>query len=199
MRHPANISALAQLKPDLMGFIFFRPSPRYVGPNYQVPELEGIAKVGVFVNAPISEIVHIASINKLDYIQLHGSETVADCEALKKEDFKLIKAFGISAQTDWQAPGPYAACCDYFLFDSRGAQRGGNGTKYEWKLLDNYKFNTPFFLSGGIEPLDAPLIRKLMHPQLAGVDINSRFEDSPAIKKIDMIQHFIHELRNETI
>lgn len=84
---------------------------------------------------------------------------------------------------------------DYFLFDTKTKQHGGSGKKFNWQLLEKYTGNTPFFLSGGIGPDDVEEIKGINHPMLAGVDLNSGFEDEPGLKNIEKLKKFIEEIR----
>jgi phosphoribosylanthranilate isomerase len=71
---------------------------------------------------------------------------------------------------------------------------GGSGKKFNWEILEKYQENVPFFLSGGIGPEDAEAIRKLQHPQLFGIDLNSGFEDEPGVKNIEKLKAFITKI-----
>ena len=70
---------------------------------------------------------------------------------------------------------------------------GGNGTKFDWSVLESYQGDTPFILSGGIGPEDAQKVKAFHHPRLAGIDLNSRFEIAPALKDINQLKQFIYE------
>src|SRR5690554_5786049 len=89
----------------------------------------------------------------------------------------------------------YEGNCDYFLFDTPSQAHGGSGQKYDWHLLQDYRGATPFFLSGGLGPTDAEALRAFHHPQLAGIDLNSRFESSPARKDVPALQAFLNKYR----
>ena len=86
------------------------------------------------------------------------------------------------------------AAADYFLFDTKGKKRGGNGIKFDWSLLDKYHDETPFLLSGGIELYDTDDILSLHHPNLAGIDVNSGFEDYPGFKNIELLEQLKQKL-----
>ncbi|MBK5195968.1 MAG: phosphoribosylanthranilate isomerase, partial [Proteiniphilum sp.] len=134
--------------------------------------------------------------NRLDILQLHGDESPAYCKELQDEGFLVIKAFGI--ETDQPFPTEevqrYEACCDYFLFDTQTPIHGGSGKKFNWEILSAYNGDTPFLLSGGISPGDAEVVETFSHPKFQGIDLNSGFEASPAIKDVDLIQTFIEQL-----
>lgn len=197
MRDADNIRAVSELGIDWMGFIFWAPSSRYVSekPTF-LPTRQ--KRVGVFVDARIAEVRSKADEYALDLIQLHGSESPAFCERLKANSRQqLIKAFNIATQEDLEQTSPYEGLVDYFLFDTKAKMVGGNGTQFDWSVLSAYQGNTPFLLSGGIGPDDAEKVRNFHHPQLAGIDLNSRFELSPALKDIEKLKQFITEYNEQ--
>lgn len=197
MRDADNIRAVSELRIDWMGFIFWPPSSRYVSetPSF-LPTRQ--KRVGVFVDARIEEVKSKADEYALDLIQLHGSESPAFCEWLKGNSRQqLIKAFNIATQEDLEQTRPYEGLVDYFLFDTKAKMVGGNGTQFDWSVLSAYQGNTPFLLSGGIGPDDAEKVRNFHHPQLAGIDLNSRFELSPALKDIEKLKQFITEYNEQ--
>lgn len=199
MCNQSNIEDLVKLKPDYIGFIFYPKSKRFVGE--QIPdELQAlipvyIQKVGVFVNEPFDNVLEKFRGNKLDMIQLHGSELPGYCERLKKLDVPVIKVFNISSDFDFETVKPYNPFCDYYLFDTAGKLPGGNSMKFDWKKLGQYKENKPFFLSGGIQPMDVDVIKNIMHNDLYAIDVNSGFEIEPGVKDIPKLKSFIEELR----
>src|SRR5688500_5155334 len=93
MRETQNIADVSQLHPDFMGFIFYRPSPRYVGDDFKIPLTLSPAtrRVGVFVNEENPVIVQKARQHRLDYVQLHGNETPEQCLELKTLGIGVIK------------------------------------------------------------------------------------------------------------
>lgn len=191
MRDAENIREVEALGIDLIGFIFWSKSSRYVSekPDYLPTKCK---RVGVFVDENIEVVKKIAQDYALDYIQLHGNETPDYCALLKGH--KLIKAFNIATAEDFEQTKPYEGLVNYFLFDTKGKSVGGNGTKFDWSVLDDYHGTTPFILSGGIGPDDAARIRSFHHPQLAGIDLNSKFEDAPALKNIQKLKTFLEQL-----
>ena len=201
MRNPQNLQELVSLSPDFIGFIFYEPSPRNVDQNFTPHFPENIKKIGVFVNASEAFIAEKATAFRLDYIQLHGNESPEFCRKLSKKGYRIIKAFSIFERFEFSILNHYETYCDYFLFDTRGKLPGGNGEVFNWNLLKKYEGSTPFFLSGGI---DLPHIKRIAdlqnhHPQLVGVDVNSRFEISPAIKDISKIAQLLEALQPQKI
>ena len=131
----------------------------------------------------------------LEVIQLHGKESPEFCKQLKQAGFIVIKAFSVDELFDFITLKAFIGSCDLFLFDTKSLLPGGTGKKFNWQLLNNYQLDIPFFLSGGIGPDDLNVIRELSHPQLFGIDINSGFEVSPALKDIEKVGIFISKIR----
>ncbi len=200
MRDPDNIRKVAQLDINWMGFIFYPKSPRFINcqSKFEDPPNCQIKKVGVFVNATPGQLMETASVYQLDYLQLHGNEPPELCHALYKRGYQLIKAFSIETSADLHATAGYEGKVDYFLFDTKCAGYGGSGQSFDWSVLENYKGDTPFLLSGGIRPESGPAIRAFQHPQFAGIDLNSGFEYAPAQKNIQQLADFIREIKSKT-
>jgi len=219
MRNSDNITELVKLTPDYIGFIFYDKSKRFVAdfPEIKIPK--SIKKVGVFVNETIEEITRKVVQYDLQAVQLHGDETPAFCRELKSkichsaldaesienksemlnqvqhDKTQIIKAFAVGADFDFSKTTAYEKYCDLFLFDTKGKEYGGNGVKYDWNILRNYKGETPYLLSGGITENDVEVVKELQHSKFAGVDLNSGFEDVPAIKNIEKLNVFINKLK----
>ncbi len=194
MRDPENIRELVGLKPDLIGFIFFEGSKRFVGEGFVLPEIDPeIRKVGVFVNASLEYILSRIEKYKLDLVQLHGDESADFCHEIKKR-IPVIKAFGVNEDFNFDVLTEYAGRCNYFLFDTKSDLHGGSGKVFDWSLLKDYRGTTPFFLSGGIGPdeVDA-LVRS--GSEIYGLDVNSRLEISPGLKNIQECKKIIKQLR----
>lgn len=192
MKFPENIAGLKEVQPDFMGMIFFPKSPRFVGGELLFTGTsifpEGTKKVGVFVNAPVWEVLNVVDEYKLEYVQLHGDEFPQYCSELRKRSLKVIKAFQLSNSFDFKKVESFDGHIDYVLFDTKTPNYGGSGEKFDWSLLNSYKGNIPFFLSGGIDLDDMDAIEKLDHPQLFGIDVNSKFEISPGKKDIEKLK-----------
>jgi phosphoribosylanthranilate isomerase len=192
-----NFQEVAALNPDFAGMIFYEKSPRFVGKNDSEilkQKILGVKKVGVFVNASENYIFDSVLKYNLDFVQLHGGETVDFCEKIRQK-VPVIKAFGILSEEDLVAAQNYAQTVDYLLFDTKTKGYGGSGQKFDWKMLGNIVFKKKFFLSGGISLEDLAEIKALKINDLAGVDLNSRFELSPAKKNIEKLQQAINFLR----
>ena len=218
MKFTENIQQVANLQPDYLGFIFYEKSKR----NFEgiIPEFSNsIKKTGVFVNEYIEIVISLVEEYRLDAIQLHGDESVEYIVNLKKQlaenralfieenktikkkknqhyisknEVEVIKVFGIKDEFNFDVLKPYLEVVDYFLFDTKGKERGGNGTKFDWSVLEKYPFEKPFFLSGGIGLKDVDEVQKIMKSNLPiyALDINSKFESKPGVKKIEELKEF---------
>ena len=136
-------------------------------------------------------------------VQLHGDESPEFCQDLISRkhqnlltddnflDFKIWKAVGINNEDDFKQLTGYQQVVDSFVFDTKSADYGGTGRKFDWQLLTNYQLSTPFLLSGGITLEDAFILKNFLHPRCIGFDINSGFESEPGVKKIEEVKQFI--------
>ncbi|RQO29817.1 N-(5'-phosphoribosyl)anthranilate isomerase [Taibaiella sp. KBW10] len=197
--HTENIQSVVDLRPDYIGFIFYPGSKRYLA--YEAAKakyiagIQHIAKTGVFVNAGLSLILETAKVYGLDYIQLHGSEDPLLCATLSRA-YPVIKAFSMHPEFDFRVLSAYEASCRHYLFDTATAGYGGSGQQFDWGLLEQYTLSKPFFLSGGIGPEQAAVLKRFQHPGFKAIDLNSRFEEQPGLKNISLLNKFIYEIRN---
>jgi len=195
-----NMLKIAALQPDYMGFIFYEKSTRDVSdkidglPLSKLPA--SIKKVVVFVNKPLEEAENTIRKYGFDMVQLHGDENPEYCKKMQ-EIVPVIKAFGITDKLPDELT-IYENSCDYFLFDTQGKNAGGTGVAFNHDILKNYTIPKPFFLAGGISPehaQDGTLKNVLSHPTIYALDINSRFETSPGIKDVGLIEEFMNGKR----
>ncbi len=198
MRQASNIAAVAELQPDYLGFIFYQKSPRVISDvsaeliKY-VPS--AIKTVGVFVDEDLQIVKQYVIKYNLKAVQLHGQENVDYCETLKSTGVEVIKAFGIGENFDFSKLEAYLNVVDYFLFDTQTPAHGGSGKVFDWNLLVNYKFQKPYFLSGGIDLTHVETINKINDPRLYAVDVNSKFELEPGLKDVEKLKEFIKEMK----
>lgn len=199
MRDDDNILAVADIQPDYMGFIFYPQSPRFVGDDFQflfhLPPF--ISKVGVFVNASSEEMSRQMHRLDLDYLQLHGNESAEQCRVLKESGFKLIKAFSIGEEFNFNVVKQFQPFVDYFLFDTKGKFYGGNARTFDWNILKKYDQKVPFFLSGGISPYNAAEVEKLSDLNVHAVDVNSGVEINPGLKDVMKVEAIKKILNHE--
>lgn len=195
MRDAVNMIEVAALHPDYMGFIFYRDSKRAVPSNFQIPNdfPSGIKRVGVFVNESTPTILNLVKKFSLDFAQLHGEESPRRCEELRAAGVGVIKVFAIGAAFDFKTVEPFKNVVNYFLFDTKGAEYGGTGTVFDWRMLQQYDQEVPFFLSGGLSPENIHHVAQLRGMNLHAVDVNSGVEVRPGFKdvvKIKELQSF---------
>ncbi|MFZ5555020.1 MAG: phosphoribosylanthranilate isomerase [Bacteroidota bacterium] len=197
LNNPENILSLLPLQPDYAGFIFYKKSPRYFSlPGFDNIPFGKTKKCGVFVNENPEVVLKIINQYALDAVQLHGEETSEYAHRIQQGGAEVIKAFSIYPAFRFEMTLPYVNSCDYFLFDTKGKNYGGNGKKFNHGYLKHYHNQKPFFLSGGIGPEDLEPVKEIQNSgaNIHGVDINSRFEISPGIKNIEIINQFINQI-----
>ena len=198
MKYIENIKSIADLSPDYLGFIFYAHSKRYFTDT--LPELpKHIKKTGVFVNEELAVVISLQKKHQLQALQLHGDESVAYIQELKSHisnKVELIKVVSIDDTANFEVLVPFEKEIDYFLFDTKGKERGGNGIQFDWSVLNAYPFSKPFFLSGGIGPNDIESIKEIEKKGLPifAVDINSKFEDKPGLKNSLKVINFKNQL-----
>ncbi|WP_026464871.1 phosphoribosylanthranilate isomerase [Adhaeribacter aquaticus] len=199
MRSAPNMQEILALQPDWMGFIFYPKSARFVGEELDLNLMQkfpaSTKKVGVFVNETLGNIQHAVQKYNLNAVQLHGEESPELCNHLKASGLLVFKAFSVDDTFDFEKLKAFEGTCDYYLFDTKGQQYGGNGTTFNWDILKKYTYDTPYFLSGGIDLEHVDQIKELSLPGLKGLDINSRFEISPALKDNSKVEAFFKGIR----
>jgi phosphoribosylanthranilate isomerase len=191
MRESTNISELLKLTPDYMGFIFYAKSKRDAADCLEVELLDSFPrttqKVGVFVNAELDFVKNKVERFGLNMVQLHGDETPEYCFDLKSKGIKVIKVFSIGESFDFGHLEVYKPYVDFFLFDTKGKERGGNGEVFNWEILDQYDGEVPYFLSGGIDLENIESISDLKVQPYA-IDVNSKFEIEPGLKDVERLK-----------
>lgn len=211
MRDADNIRDISALGVDMIGLIFYPPSPRYVQqfssgagiiPDYAPDMGKTPLRVGVFVDEMPQNIVTRVYNYKLDYIQLHGNEPRETLENLRttidpdiKPKIKIIKAISVSSAEDIKKYKEYVGAADLFLFDTKCKTVGGSGEQFDWQVLQAYDGDVPFLLSGGIGPDDAERIKNFHHPKCIGIDLNSKFEIEPALKDVEKLKQFLVKVK----
>ncbi len=195
MKSPDNIHMLRNPKINWIGFIFYPKSPRYIEQVPPKEDTDPYYRVGVFVNEEESVVLEKIKKHQLDIVQLHGDETPEYCLNLKPH-VEVWKAWSLDNTFDFQILDSYLDVVSLFVFDAKGEQRGGNSIPFDWNILSQYRKAKPFLLSGGIGPESINDLKEFHHAACRGIDINSKFETSPGLKNIDLINNFIHELSN---
>lgn len=175
-----------------LGFIFFKKSPRYIPPlkaKRIIDKLTSSEPVGVFVNEPIDKVRKVIRACGLAILQLHGNEPPEYCNALRRQGFKVIKAFRIRNKNSLKSIKRYNYKVNAFLFDTYSKKSyGGTGKSFDWKIL--YKdFVHPFFLSGGINLKNVKQAIKVVKPY--AIDASSSLEKYPGKKNAALLEQFI--------
>jgi phosphoribosylanthranilate isomerase len=198
MKFAENIREVASLQPDYLGFIFYEKSPR----NFEtaIPHIDkSIQKVGVFVNASLDEILEKAMQFNLDLVQLHGDESPEFCHSAQQNKLKVIKSFSIDNCFNFNELKKYDNYCDYFLFDTKGTNYGGNGITFDWSVLENYKLDKPYFLSGGIGIATISEVNSFLTKPYSknciAIDCNSKLEVAPGLKSTEKTKQLINAFK----
>ncbi|WP_067842250.1 phosphoribosylanthranilate isomerase [Amphibacillus sediminis] len=182
----ADALAATKSGADLLGFVF-ADSKRQVTVE-QVQRIKAglssqVQTVGVFVNLPITQINQVASLIGLDYVQLHGQESVEQCKASLKP---VIKAFSINSRQDLEQVKDYLPYVAYVLLDG---SKAGSGQTFDWRLIDAFDaIKDCFILAGGLNPENVKSAITYTSP--IGVDVSSGVETN-GIKDPNKIQDFI--------
>ena len=199
LRDAENLRQIADLNPDFVGFIFYDQSPRFVGEDLDEEAVKAlprsIRKVGVFVNASPDYILRSVKKYNFQYVQLHGNETPDYCRSLQNRGINIIKAFRVDSSFNFSMLNNFKAQCDFFLFDAKGDQPGGNGVTFDWTILNRYDNEKPFFISGGIGLDNLDQLSQLKGMKLYGVDVNSQVETTPGLKDVLKVKKLIDRVR----
>jgi phosphoribosylanthranilate isomerase len=194
----AAVSAAVEGGADLVGFVFFPPSPRAIAPVaaaelvHAVPARVG--RVGLFVDAGDDLIAGTLAAVSLDMLQLHGGESPARvAEVRRRFGLPVIKALPVATSDDLDRADRYVEVADRLLFDARppaGANRpGGNACPFDWRLLHGRRIRRPWFLAGGLSADNvAAAVRE---SGAAAVDVSSGVEDGPGVKSPEKIRIFL--------
>jgi len=224
MKYLENIQQVAALQPDYLGFIFYEKSKRnFDGIIPKLPKSikkTGVF-VNATVDEIVSKIkqfdlqaVQLHGDETVEYIKelkcrfeqsekhhqkkliqtLDGACIKRSLNAGGNSSVEVIKVFGIKNEFNFDVLKPYVDVVDFFLFDTKGKERGGNGITFDWKVLKEYPFSKPFFLSGGVglENTDNVLsfLRRQESNYCYALDVNSKFESEPGVKKIKELKNF---------
>ena len=187
---------------DMVGFVFFPPSPRHVsletGRELGRQVKKRALRVALTVDADDATLDNIMDALSPDIFQLHGKESVARLRDIKQKFGRpVMKAVPVATAADLAVLPGYAAVADRILFDARApkdaTRPGGLGAPFDWHLLENLDLKLPYMVSGG---LHADNVAEALRVTLAGgVDVSSGIESAPGVKDPDMIKAFIRAAR----
>lgn len=199
---PETLDAALAAGADMVGFVFFPPSPRNIdyGLAADLAAQSGsrALKVALTVDADDEVFERIIASLKPDILQLHGKETPERLAALKEKfGLPLMKAIHISEPSDLAAVGVYEDTADRLLFDARPPKGailpGGNGAAFDWTILADVRTERPWMLSGGLHPGNVAEALAVTHAP--GIDVSSGVEAAPGVKNIELIQRFVENAR----
>jgi phosphoribosylanthranilate isomerase len=199
---PGALDAALEAGADLVGFVFFPPSPRHLGLE-AARTLAGRVKgragiVALTVDANDEALLDIVAAVKPDMLQLHGQETPERVVAVRTRYGRpVMKALAVAGRADLSPVRQYASVADRLIFDARApkdaTRPGGLGNRFDWRLLQGIEPGIPFMLSGG---LDAGNVAEAVAITGApGIDVSSGVERAPGVKDPDKIRAFIRMAR----
>jgi phosphoribosylanthranilate isomerase len=199
---PEALDVALEAGADMVGFVFFAPSPRHVtferAHALASRVLERAQKVALTVDADDALLDAVVEALQPDMLQLHGTESPARVETVRRMfGLPVMKALPIAAKNDLDGIVRYAGIADRLLFDARAPREatrpGGLGRPFDWHLLENLDPGVPFMLSGG---LDADNVGEALRITRApGVDVSSGVERAPGEKDPDKIRAFVRAAR----
>jgi phosphoribosylanthranilate isomerase len=199
---PETLDVAVDAGADMVGFVFFAPSPRHLG--FDTARALGkhvgrrAVKVALTVDADDATLGNIVETLRPDILQLHGKETTARLRDIKaKFGLPVMKALPVETAADLAPLAGYAAVADRILFDAhapKGATRpGGLGAVFDWHVLENLDLKLPFMVSGGLNVDN--VAEAVRVTRAGGVDVSSGVERSPGVKDPEMIRDFIRAAR----
>ncbi|MCK8785182.1 phosphoribosylanthranilate isomerase [Roseomonas sp. NAR14] len=194
----AGFDAALAAGADLVGFVFFPPSPRAVSPavaaSLSARQAGGAGRVGLFVDPDDALLEAVLAALPLDLIQLHGAESPERCAMLRARFGRpVMKALGIAAESDLAALDRYAGAVDRFLLDAKpvpgDALPGGNARRFDWSLPTRRRIPLPWLLAGGLTP--ANVADAIAESGAPGVDVSSGVERARGVKDPAMVAAFV--------
>jgi phosphoribosylanthranilate isomerase len=191
-----GVSAALEGGADFLGFVFCSPSPRHLSIDAALklarPARRKATIVAVTVDATDADIDDLMAGFQPDLIQLHGSEPWGRVRELKNRGLNIIKALPVSEAADFKAAGAYSDA-DFLLFDAKppqGADRtGGHGIAFDWTLLQGRKFAQPWFLSGGLDPVN--VAAAIARSGASLLDVSSGVEGQKGVKDPLKVRAFL--------
>ena len=197
---PSHIELAFNLGIKYVGLVLYKKSPRYLNRETARSLISnaptGIKKVGLVVD-PTNDFLDTIQDIDLDMLQLHGSETLERVKEIKsKVNVSLIKAVGVKDKKDLELVEKYAEIADQILVDAKpnyNSLPGGNGVKFDWKILEDITWEFPWFLAGGLN--ESNIDDALFATNAKKVDLSSGVEDSHGKKSIVKINNFVKKIR----
>jgi phosphoribosylanthranilate isomerase len=199
---PETLDVAVDAGADMVGFVFFPPSPRHLGLDTAralgTHVRRRAVKVALTVDADDATLADIVEALQPDILQLHGRETVARLRDIKQKfGLQVMKALAVETAADLASLPLYAAAADRILFDARAPKEatrpGGLGAVFDWHVLENLDLKLPFMVSGGLNA--GNVAEAVRVTRAGGVDVSSGVERAPGIKDPEMIRGFIRAAR----
>jgi len=199
---PGTLEVALDAGADMVGFVFFPPSPRHVsletGRDLGRQVKRRALKVALTVDADDATLDNIMDTLSPDIFQLHGKESVARLRDIKQRFGRpVMKAVPVASAADLAVLPGYAAVADRILFDARApkdaTRPGGLGEPFDWHLLENLDLELPYMVSGGLH-IDN-VAEALRVTRAGGVDVSSGIESAPGVKDPELIKAFIRAAR----
>ena len=189
-----DAAAAMDMGADLLGFNFYKKSPRFVQPEKAkeiIDKLPGfIDTAGVFVNASIEKIHEMKNFCQLDWVQLHGDETPQFCDQFRSHSVKTMKALRVKDQTDIEKANGFFT--DAILLDAFHPEKyGGTGITFDWNIVGH--IDKRIFLAGGINPDNAADAVEL---GVYGIDVCSGVEERPGKKDHKKMKKLFDNIRH---
>ena len=195
------MNAAIDSRVDYIGLVFYNKSPR----NLSIADARMLIKnrnkrskiVALTVNSNDDFLSEISKNIKPDYIQLHGEETLNRCVSIREKfNIPLIKGIGISDSTDLRySINPFEEVCDILILDAPSKELpGGNGTKFDWKILKNFKLQKKWMLAGGLNINNIDEAIDFVKPP--AIDISSGLETDKGVKDPYLIKNFVLKCRS---
>ncbi len=194
----ADIPAAILAGARYLGFVFFPKSPRNLALRdaafmaASVPE--GICKVALTVNADNTMLDHLLDAVPLDMLQLHGQESPERvAEIQDRFGLPVMKAVGVGDESDLPILDEYLRVADQVLVDAKPPRDavlpGGNGLRFDWRLIAGRRWPVPWMLAGGLTPQN--VAEAIAMTGARQVDVSSGVESAPGVKDADMIRAFL--------
>ena len=194
--------AIATMGASVLGFICVEQSPRHITPEaiYTITKaLPPIDCFGVFANAPLLQIKQTVATGQLSGVQLHGQESIDYCQQLRSAlpRVEIIKALRLQKPQDLDRVKDYAPYVDTFLLDAyHPEQLGGTGHTLNWKALQTFHPDKPWFLAGGLRPNNIAQALSLLSPN--GIDLSSGVENAPGDKDLAKVAQLLETVTRLT-
>src|SRR6266436_9579176 len=199
---PETLDVALDAGADMVGFVFFPPSPRHLGLKTARDLGKHVrrraVKVALTVDADDATLANIVEALQPDILQLHGRETVARLRDVKQKfGLQVMKALAVETAADLASLPFYAAVADRILFDARAPQEatrpGGLGAVFDWHVLESLDLKLPFMVSGGLNAEN--VAQAVRVTRAGGVDVSSGVERAPGVKDPEMMRAFIRAAR----